>query len=158
MLFSAAQRATLESKKLERSIGLIGSAVTLVGYVVGASIFILSGELASSTGPALFVSFLIASVPALLSCFVTAQIGCAYPESGAPYVAASRNLSPFWGFMLVWSLLTGATIGIPLIAYSFANYLAFFIDDLDTQTVALGMVVFFAVINLLGARISVKAH
>ena len=52
-------RATLESKKLERSIGLIGSAVTLVGYVVGASIFILPGELASSTGPAVFVSFLI---------------------------------------------------------------------------------------------------
>jgi len=148
----------LKPKKLERSIGLIGSAATLVGYVVGASIFILPGELASTTGPALFVSFLIASVPALLSCFVTAQIGCAYPESGAPYVAASRNLSPFWGFMLVWSLLTGATIGIPLIAYSFADYLAFFIDDLDTKAVALGTVVFFAVINLLGARISVKAQ
>jgi len=55
-------------------------------------------------------------------------------------------------------LLTGATIGIPLIAYSFADYLAFFIDDLDTKAVALGTVVFFAVINLLGARISVKAQ
>lgn len=148
----------MESKKLERSIGLVGAAATLVGYVVGASIFILPGELASTTGPALFVSFLIASVPALLSCFVTAQIGCAYPESGAPYVAASRNLSPFWGFMLVWSLLTGATIGIPLIAYSFADYLAFFIDGLDTKAVALGTVVFFAIINLLGARMSVKAQ
>ena len=146
------------SKKLERSIGLIGSAATLVGYVVGASIFILPGELAPSTGPALFVSFLIASVPALLSCFVTAQIGCAYPESGAPYVAASRNLSPFWGFMLVWSLLTGATIGIPLIAYSFADYLAFFVSDLDSKLVALATVLFFGVINLLGARISVRAQ
>ncbi len=148
----------MESKKLERSIGLIGSAATLIGYVVGASIFILPGELAPSTGPALFVAFLIASVPALLSCFVTAQIGCAYPESGAPYVAASRNLSPFWGFMLVWSLLTGATIGIPLIAYSFADYLAFFVTDLNPKPVALGTVAFFAVINLLGARISVKAQ
>jgi amino acid transporter len=148
----------LESKKLERSIGLIGSAATLVGYVVGASIFILPGELAPSTGPALFIAFLIAAVPALFSCFVTAQIGCAYPESGAPYVAASRNLSPFWGFMLVWSLLTGATIGIPLIAYSFADYLAFFVADLSPKPVALATVVFFAGINWFGARISVKAQ
>lgn len=148
----------MEARKLERSIGLIGAAATLVGYVVGASIFILPGELAPTTGPALFFSFVIASVPALLSCFITAQIGCAYPESGAPYVAASRNLSPFFGFMLVWSLLMGATIGIPLIAYSFADYLAFFVADLNTRAVALGTIVFFAVINLLGARISVRAQ
>jgi APA family basic amino acid/polyamine antiporter len=159
MVFSAAQRASrLEPKKLDRSIGLFGAAATLVGYVVGASIFILPGQLAPSTGPALFLAFLIASIPALLSCFVTAQIGCAYPESGAPYVAASRNLSPFWGFMLVWSLLTGASIGIPLIAYSFADYLAFFVTDLNTKAVALTTVGFFAIINLLGARISVKAQ
>ncbi len=140
--------------KLERSIGLGGAAATLVGYVVGASIFILQGELAASTGPAIFLSFLLASIPALLSCFVTAQIGCVYPVSGGPYIAASRNLSPFAGFMLVWSLMLGAMIGIPLIAYGFADYLAFFIRDAPQMGVALGLVVFFAVINLLGARIS----
>jgi APA family basic amino acid/polyamine antiporter len=71
------------SRKPERSIGLLGASATLIGYVVGASIFILPGELAPSTGPAVFVSYLLASVPALLSCFVTAQIGSVYPVSGA---------------------------------------------------------------------------
>lgn len=148
----------MEAKKLDRSIGLVGAAATLIGYVVGASIFILPGELAASTGPAVFLSFLIASLPALLSCFVTAQIGCAYPESGAQYVAASRNLGPFWGFMVVWSLLVGATIGIPLIAYGFADYLRFFVGDVDTQAVALATVFVFAVVNLMGARPSVRAQ
>ncbi len=68
----------MEGQQLERSIGLGGAAATLVGYVVGASIFILPGELAASTGPAIFLSFLLPSIPALLSCFVTAQIGCVY--------------------------------------------------------------------------------
>ena len=130
----------MEGQKLERSIGLGGAAATLVGYVVGASIFILPGELAASTGPAIFLSFLLASIPALLSCFVTAQIGCVYPVSGGPYIAASRNLSPFAGFMLVWSLMLGATIGIPLIAYGFADYLAFFIPGVPQMVVALGIV------------------
>ncbi len=148
----------MEGQKLERSIGLGGAAATLVGYVVGASIFILPGELAASTGPAIFLSFLLASIPALLSCFVTAQIGCVYPVSGGPYIAASRNLSPFAGFMLVWSLMLGATIGIPLIAYGFADYLAFFIPGVPQMVVALGLVALFAVINLLGARLSVLAQ
>ena len=149
---------SMEGQRLERSIGLGGAAATLVGYVVGASIFILPGELAASTGPAIFLSFLLASIPALLSCFVTAQIGCAYPVSGGPYIAASRNLSPFAGFMLVWSLMLGATIGIPLIAYGFADYLTFFIPGVPQKVVALGLVALFAVINLLGARLSVLAQ
>ena len=148
----------MATKKLERTIGLLGASATLVGYVVGASIFILPGELAPSTGPAVFIAFLLASVPALLSCFVTAQIGCAYPVSGAPYVAASRNLSPFAGFMLVWSLLMGATIGIPLIAYGLADYVGFFVPGLDPRLVAFATVVFFAALNLLGARPSVRAQ
>jgi len=148
----------MATKKLERTIGLLGASATLVGYVVGASIFILPGELAPSTGPAIFISFLIASVPALLSCFVTAQIACAYPESGAPYLAASRNLSPFAGFMLVWSLMMGATIGIPLIAYGLADYLSFFVSGLDPKSAALATVTFFAILNLGGARLSVGAQ
>ena len=94
----------MEGQKLERSIGLGGATATLVGYVVGASIFILPGELAASTGPAIFLSFLLASIPALLSCFVTAQIGCVYPVSGGPYIAASRNLSPFAGIIAFGAL------------------------------------------------------
>ena len=43
MLFSAAQRATLESKKLEHSIGLIGTAVgsTITRYAVAAVMAIM---------------------------------------------------------------------------------------------------------------------
>ena len=43
MLFSAAQRATLESKKLELSIGLIGTAVgsTITRYAVAAVMAIM---------------------------------------------------------------------------------------------------------------------
>lgn len=147
-----------ESRQMKRTIGLWGAVATLVGYVIGASVFILPGELAPATGPAVFVSYLLASIPALLACFVTAQIGCAYPVSGAAYVAASRVLSPYWGFMVVWSLLMGVTVGVALIAYGFADYLAFFFPGLDRRAVAIVTVLAFCIINVLGARLSVGSE
>lgn len=148
----------MAEQRPSRSIGLLGATATLVGYVVGASIFILPGELAPAAGPAVFVAYLLASVPALLSCLVTAQIGCAFPASGAAYVAASRTLSPYFGFLLVWALMMGITVGVALIAYGFADYLSFFVPGLDARAVAVAVLLFFSALNLLGARLSVAVQ
>ena len=67
------------SEGVERRIGLPGAVFTLVGYVIGASIFILPGQLAADVGPGAFVSYLIAGVLAALGSVVAAQIGSALP-------------------------------------------------------------------------------
>ena len=41
---------------MRREFGLIGVIVTVVGYVIGASIFLLPGQLASSVGPAVVIA------------------------------------------------------------------------------------------------------
>ena len=38
---------------LQRHIGLGGAVFTLVGYVIGASIFVLPGQLSAQVGPGL---------------------------------------------------------------------------------------------------------
>ena len=83
---------------LERSIPLSGAIFTLIGYIIGGSIFILPGELAAQAGPGVFLAYLLASGIALFVCVIAAQIGNAFPVSGANYVAVSTVLSPFWGF------------------------------------------------------------
>lgn len=142
---------------MRRTIGLGGATATLMGYVVGASIFILPGELGGVTGPALVVAYLLAAVPALLSCFVSAQIGSVFPVSGATYVAVSRILSPFWGFLVVWVILVSIAVGVALVAYGFADYLAFFLP-VNRSLVALASVVAFTLLNVSGARASVRAQ
>ena len=86
-----------------RNIGLAGAVFTMVGYVVGASIFILPGALAADTGPAAFLAYLIAGVLAALTCVVGAELGSAVPVSGAINVTASRVLGPLFGFVGVWA-------------------------------------------------------
>lgn len=140
---------------MKRTVGVAGGVFTLVGYVIGASIYILPGQLAAASGPGVFVAFLLASIPALLASFAAAQIGVVFPVSGASYVAVSRVLSPFWGFILVWTTLVGAAVGMPLLAYGLADYLAYFVPGLNVMWTAVAVVLLLGIINLIGIRASV---
>lgn len=144
----------MEDSHLKRSIGLSGAVFILVGYVVGASIYILPGTLGAKAGPGVFVSYLIASVLALFTCFVTAQIGSAVPTSGANYVAISRILSPFWGYMFIWTLIACMGVGLPLIAYGFAEYLSYFVPVRNPMLVAAVIMLIFVAVNLLGVEVA----
>ncbi len=138
-----------------RNIGLAGAVFTMVGYVVGASIFILPGALAADTGPAAFLAYLIAGVLAALTCVVGAELGSAVPVSGAINVTASRVLGPLFGFVGVWALILGVSLAIALVAYGFADYLAYFFPGADRRVVALGTAVVFGLLNLTTVRVAV---
>ena len=143
----------MESRQeLKRSIGLPGVVVTLVGFVIGVSIFILPGHLAASAGPAVILSYFIASLMAVFSCVVAAQIGAVFPVSGASFIAVSRLISPFWGFATVWFILGTGAIGVALLAYGFADYLAIVWPGVNRMTAAVSLVLALGGLNLLGAR------
>ena len=108
--------------EMKRTMGVTGTVMTLVGLVIGVSIFILPGQLAAIAGPAMLVSYLIAALIALFSCVVAAQVGSVLPISGASFVAISRLLSPFLGFIVVWVTLGGAAVAVALLASGFADY------------------------------------
>ena len=138
-----------------RNIGLGGAVFTLVGYVIGASIFILPGALAADVGPGAFLSYLIAGVLAALTCVVGAELGSTVPVSGAINVTASRVLGPAFGFLGVWALIMGVSLAIALVASGFADYFAYFVPGADRTVVALATAIGFGVINLTTVRLTV---
>ncbi|MDD5542966.1 MAG: amino acid permease [Acidobacteriia bacterium] len=84
-----------------------------VAALVGAGIFVLTGVAAGRAGPALFVSFLIAGVVALLTALSFAELAGMFPDAGASYVycrEAFSTFSPRWGdFVSIvagWTLMT----------------------------------------------------
>lgn len=137
---------------VQRTIGLTGAVVTLVGFVIGVSIFILPGTLAASTGPAIVFSYLLASLMAVFSCAISAQVGAVFPVSGASFVTVSRLVSPFWGFAAVWLIVGGGSIAVALLAYGFADYLHLIWPGVGRMTAAVFLVVALGGLNLMGAR------
>ncbi|MDD9891801.1 MAG: amino acid permease [Gammaproteobacteria bacterium] len=142
--------------RLQRKVGLAGAVFLMVGNVVGASIFILPGNLAGIAGPAVFIAYLIAIIPAFFNTLVAAQVGGILPVSASDYVFTSIVLHPLLGFLKVWAAMLGALVGGPILAYGFADYFAFFMPDLSRLTIAVAIVVIIMMINLLGIRSSVK--
>ncbi len=141
-----------EPKEMQRTVGAAGAAVTIVGLVIGISIFILPGTLAATTGPAVTLSYGLASLMALFTCVVAAQVGAAFPVSGASFVAVSRLLSPVWGFTIVWMLLGGAAVAVALLGFGFADYLQLVWPSVDRQATAILLVLGLGGLNLLGVR------
>ena len=143
---------------MERTIGLAGAVVTLVGFVIGAAVFLLPGELAATAGPGVVIAYGIASVVAAFSCIIAAQIGSTFPISGASFVYATKMTSPFLGYLMTWVIIAGVSMAMALVGHGFAEYLDILIPGSNKTLTAVLVVLLFGGINLLGAHASVSAQ
>lgn len=146
------------TETLRRHIGLGGAVFTIVGYVIGASIFILPGQLAAQAGPGVFLSYLVAGGLAILACLASAHIGGQLPVSGATYVAIGKTIGPRAAFLSMWLLLLALTVGVALVAYGMVDYLVYFLPALPRRTTAVGIVLVFGLLNLVPVRHAVLAQ
>jgi len=146
----------MTNNRLDRKIGLWGAVFLLIGNIVGASIFILPGQLAGLAGPGVVIAYLIAAVPAVINCLIAAQVGAIFPVSAAGYVFSSVVLHPFLGFLKEWVGILGVIVSVPLLSYGFADYMAYFLPDSNRLTVAVTMVLSLVLINLVGIHTSIR--
>jgi len=146
----------MDAGNTPRHIGLGGAVFTLVGYVIGASIFILPGQLAAQAGPGAFLAYLLAGVVAAIACVVGAAIGSAVPASGAVNVAAARVVAPVVGFLGVWVTLGAVVVSVALVGYGLADYLAYFAPGVPKQLAALVSVAVFGLLNVTTVRLAVS--
>ncbi|EFJ49983.1 hypothetical protein VOLCADRAFT_89329 [Volvox carteri f. nagariensis] len=76
---------------LKRTLGVTGLTCVGVGLMLGAGIFIAPGTISvDMTGPAVCISYLIASISAFLSCFCYSEFAVDMPLAGAAYTNAYR--------------------------------------------------------------------
>jgi amino acid transporter len=74
-----------ENKGLRRELGLLGIFCIASGAMISSGLFILPGLAFSKAGPAILISYVIASVlviPAMLS---KAELSTAIPKAGGTY-------------------------------------------------------------------------
>ena len=120
--------------------------------MIGASIFILPGQLAGSAGPAVVLSYLLAAVIAAFASVAAAQLGSVFPKTGAGYVAISRLVSPLGGFLIIWLMLAAYIFAIALIASGFADYFVALFPGANKTAAQFGVVLFFGAVNLVSLR------
>lgn len=142
----------------KRTLGLVSATAMLVGTVVGASVFIVPGQLASTVGPAVWLSYLIGAAVILFTAMVFAHIGSVMPVSAAVYRLSVSAVNGTWGFLYIWVFAISSVFLMPIMALTTAQYLGVFHPALNSMPVAVAVIVLTGLINIVGLRASASAQ
>lgn len=161
MAQNATEPQTTEKK---RTMTLRGAVFLGIGSMVGAGIFALFGQAGSIAGAAVWVSFLISGIIALLQGYSFAKLGARFPSSGGVIDWLVRGYGT--GMFTAGIVMLGYfsyLITVAMVAVSFGNYAAsLFLGDNASQVwvkgFAAAVVIALTFLNMVGAQNTVKAQ
>ena len=146
----------------KKAFGLWSAVFIGIGSMVGAGIFIVIGEAGAIAGNLVWLSFLFGGITALLSGYSLAKLALRYPSRGGiiEYLVQSYGEGIFSGASGILFYLA-QLIAIAAVAKSFGEYLAVlsgYHTTLWVDTFAVGILLLFTIINLLGASLVAKSE
>lgn len=141
----------------KNKIGLALVSYIVIGFMIGGGIFVYTGIVYQYAGQALPVAYALAVIPVFFSMIPLALLGSAVPVSGANYMYASRMVSPGLAFTGIWVYALASFFGqIPLYLIGCSRYIQSLYPDVDITLLALGILTFFYLINLLGVQMAAQ--
>jgi APA family basic amino acid/polyamine antiporter len=116
---------------LRRVLGRLDLVLLGIGAVIGAGIFVLTGQTAGAhAGPAIVLSMLVAGVVSGLAGLCYAELASAVPVSGSAYTYASATLGEFVAWVIGWDLVLEYALSAATVAVSWSGHLTSLLRDL----------------------------
>lgn len=122
-----------------------------LGQIIGSGIMVLVGIAIDFTGFSVPYAFVLSAVLSTVKQLPVAFMGSAMPATGGLYVYCKRVLGPRIGFFYLAILLV-THILIALFALGFAQYALALVPSLNATALALGVLVVFYLVNLVGVK------
>ncbi|MEV0699904.1 amino acid permease [Saccharopolyspora sp. NPDC050389] len=123
-----------------------------LGGVIGAGLFVGSGVVIGSTGPAAVVSFLIAGVLTILIMRMLAEMTVARPALGSFYAYAREALGERAGFAVGWLYWYFFVIVVAIEAVAGGKLVQLWLPEVPLWAVSLVLLTTLALTNLVSAR------
>jgi len=144
---------------LRRAISRNMLLLLVVGDVLGAGIYALVGEVGGRVGGAIWTSFLLALVLAVLTAFAYSELVTKYPRAaGAALYVNKAWRRPFVTFLVAFAVMASGLTSAATLSTAFGgDYLSVFID-LPTVPVALAFIVLIALVNFRGIAESARLN
>ncbi|CAK7341541.1 unnamed protein product [Dovyalis caffra] len=120
-------------RQLAKELSVLHLIAIGVGSTIGAGVYILVGTVAREhSGPALFISFLIAGIAAALSAFCYAELASRCPSAGSAYHYSYICVGEGVAWLIGWALILEYTIGGAAVARGISPNLALFFGGQDS--------------------------
>jgi APA family basic amino acid/polyamine antiporter len=144
--------------QLKRQIGIRTATALVVGEVIAVGIFLTPAGMAKSLGSPfwLLVVWIVMGAMAAAGALCYGELAARYPEAGGGYVylreAFGRPLAFLYGWMALLVMDPGLTAALAVGLASYAGY-SFGLSPLAIKVTAIGVIIFLAVVNVLGVRL-----
>jgi APA family basic amino acid/polyamine antiporter len=116
--------------ELKRSLGPINLISLGVGAIIGAGIFVLTGQVASANaGPAIMLSFVVAGIACALAGLCYAELASTMPVSGSAYTYAYGTLGEVFAWIMGWLLVLEYGIAASTVAVGWSGYVVSILKD-----------------------------
>lgn len=124
-----------------------------LGGVIGAGLFVGSGVVVQSAGPAAIVSFALTGTLVVLVMRMLGEMAAAYPAAGGFYEYNRLALGELAGFMTGWMYWYFWVIVVALEAVAGARLLMYWFPAATPWMLTLALVLSFSIMNLLSVRL-----
>ena len=110
--------------RLRRVLGPVSLTCLGVGAVIGAGIFVATGEAAHSVaGPALTVSYVVAGLTCIFAALCYAEFASMAPVAGSAYTYAYITMGELFAWIIGWDLVLEYAVGAAAVANGWSGYL-----------------------------------
>lgn len=125
---------TIQAAAPERSFGATSLTLTGIGTVIGAGIFVITGQAAALyAGPAIIFSFIIAGVVCVFSALCYAEMAAMIPAQGSAYSFARAAFGKQTGWVVGWALVAEYLFAMGAIAIGWSAYMQGVIGDMGVH-------------------------
>ena len=102
-LLDEAQNQSEHSMK--RSLGAVTLTAMGIGAIIGAGIFVLTGQAAAEyAGPGILISFTLAAIICIFAALCYAEFASLIPISGSAYTYAYATMGELTAWIIGWGL------------------------------------------------------
>jgi APA family basic amino acid/polyamine antiporter len=115
--------------RLRRVLGPIALTSLGVGAIIGAGIFVTTGETAANkAGPAVMLSYLVAGVGCALAALCYAEFASMVPVAGSAYTYAYATLGELLAWIIGWDLVLEYAMSCAVLSADWTKYFNVFLD------------------------------
>jgi len=120
-----------EGYRLRRELGALDVTVLGIGVIIGAGIFVLTGNAAATeAGPAIVLSFVLAGVVCVFAALCYAEFAAMVPVAGSAYTFSYATLGELVAFIIGWDLALEFIVGSSAVAVGWSAYLNSTLDQI----------------------------
>ena len=121
-----------ETGGLKRSLSALNLTTLGIGAIIGAGIFVLTGQAAAQyAGPAIVVSFIISGLACGFAGLCYAEFASMIPIAGSAYTYSYATLGEFLAWIIGWDLILEYLFAASTVSVGWSGYVVSFLNDLN---------------------------